>query len=188
MRHSRPTRWGQLAVICAALAAGTAQAQNIPQMLPYNGFLADSNGQPVDGTINLTVRIYETSDAPNAIWQEALQNVPVDTGYFRVDLGRIAPLAADVAAGRTRYLGLSVNGDAEAQPRQAIGSVPYALMAGDSALLGGQPPQAFVSVDRLQAELDGRGFVTRQEVERLVGEGGLDEAAVNALIDARGYL
>ncbi len=189
-RNMRTWCTSLLVAALAAWAPLTASAQELPQMLPYNGFLADTNGQPVDGTINLTVRIYETSDAANPIWQEALADVPVDAGYFRVDLGRVVPLAADVAAGRTRYLGISVNGDAEATPRQAIGAVPYALMAADSAALGGQPAGAYVSVDRLNQELAGRGFITREEVVQLVdgGQAGIDEDAVNALIDARGYL
>ncbi len=173
----------------------SAQAQPVPEMLPYNGFLADSNGQPVDGTVNLTVRIYETSDSPNPVWQETLQNLPVDAGSFRLDLGLIVPLVQDVQAGRTRYLGLSVNGDAEATPRQRIGAVPYALMAMNSAMLGGAPAELYVTVDRLNQELAGRGYVTEARVRELIaelggggGEGGLDAAAVNALIDARGYL
>ena len=126
-----------VAALALAIAPLSVQAQAVPEMLPYNGFLADTNGVPVDGGISLTVRVYETSDAPNPIWQETLQNVPVDAGYFRVDLGLIVPLVQDVQNGRTRYLGLSVNGDAEATPRQRIGAVPYALMAMDSAMLGG---------------------------------------------------
>ncbi|MCA9547700.1 MAG: hypothetical protein KC613_25025, partial [Myxococcales bacterium] len=184
-----------VAALALAIAPLSVQAQAVPEMLPYNGFLADTNGVPVDGGISLTVRVYETSDAPNPIWQETLQNVPVDAGYFRVDLGLIVPLVQDVQNGRTRYLGLSVNGDAEATPRQRIGAVPYALMAMDSAMLGGYPAATFVTVDRLNQELAGRGYVNEARVRELIaelggggGEGGLNEAQVNALIDARGYL
>ena len=187
-------RW-MLTALAVAAVPSLASAQVVPEMLPYQGFLADQNAQPIDGSVNLTFSIYESSDAADAVWQETLQNVPVEAGYFAVDLGRIAPLVAAVVEGRTRYIGISVNGDAEATPRQVIGSVPYALLAGDAALLGGQPAAVFITVDRLNQEFNNRNYVNEARVAQLIaeavlggGEGGLDAAAVNALIDARGYL
>ena len=196
-----------LVVSAACVCAAPAVAQ-IPEVLPYQGWLGQSDGNPYDGSATLLFRVYDTAEAPNPVWQEEIRDVPVEEGKFGVQLGRTNPILNYVNDGRTRYLGISVNGEPEATPRQPIGSVPFALYSRNAAYLGGQRADTFVTVQAL----DQRQYVNEARVNQLIqqaggggagvdeervlelirenggGGGGLDEAAVNALIDARGYV
>lgn len=177
--------------VAGALAlpfAAGAQAPP-PAQVPYVGFLADAAGTAVDGTVSITVRIYDSENAVTAAWQEVLPSVTVTAGYFSIDLGRVAPLGADVTAGRTRYLGIQVGNDPEMLPRQAIGSVPYALVAGDTLRLGGRPAADFLDRGGVQAVVDAGGGLDEAALAAwLVDNGYVTAEQVNALIDARGYL
>lgn len=201
-------------VVALALCAAPlgAAAQGLPQIMPYQGFISTEGGAPVQDPVTLTFRIYEARDAVAPVWQETLQDVPVGDGWFYVYLGMLSPVMNYVTDGRTRYLGISVNGEAEAEPRQRIGSVPYAMYAGDAETLGGESPDVFVTVEELNQELVNRQFVTQvnieevverivqqevierqglslEDLERILDERGyLTEEEINALIDARGYL
>ena len=180
---------GACALVGALFTVSTANAQlGVPDVMPYQGQLLQADGSAYSGAVNLSVRLYERSDAQVPIWTEELQAVEVDDGRFYVYLGMTNPIVANVNDGRTRYLGISVNGEPEATPRQTVGSVPFAIYARNAAYLGGQPADVFVTLN----ELDARSYVDEQRVIELIGEngggeGGLNEAAVNVLIDARNY-
>ncbi|MGK0358130.1 MAG: hypothetical protein ACI9U2_000413, partial [Bradymonadia bacterium] len=167
-----------------------ASAQlGVPDVMPYQGQLLQADGSPYTGAVDISVRLYERSDAQVPIWTEELQAVEVEDGKFYVYLGMTNPIVANVNDGQTRYLGIAVNGEPEATPRQTIGSVPFAIYARNAAYLGGQAADVFVTIN----DLDARSYVDEQRVIELInanggGEGGLNEAAVNVLIDARNYV
>ncbi len=156
-------------VILALLLAPQAFAQ-APEVIPYQGYLTDADGAPVDGNVAMTFRMYDGSDDASPTWEETWANVPVDDGVFVVYLGMTSPITDSVNAGEIGYLGIEVGGDGEAQPRQKIGSVPYALFARDAYYLRGQSPDAFITVE----QLDAREYVTNEEVVNLIGEGEID--------------
>ena len=180
---------GACALAGALFTASTATAQqSVPDVMPYQGQLLQADGSPYTGAVNISVRLYERSDAQVPIWTEELQAVEVEDGKFYVYLGMTNPIIANVNDGRTRYLGIAVNGEAEATPRQTVGSVPFAIYARNAAYLGGQAADVFVTIN----DLDGRSYVDEQRVIELINEnggagGGLNEADVNVLIDARNY-
>jgi len=175
-------------LISLALAATfcvTPALAQVPEVLPYQGYLADQEALPVNGTVQLTFRLYNGSDDVDAIWEETWAGVQVEVGVFAVMLGAQAPFPDGFSDGTIRYLGVEVDDDGEATPRQSIGSVPYALYTNEARYLRGYGPDDFVSVD----DLEGLGYVTEAEVTVLIGDAivnidaGLDEAAVRAIVD-----
>src|SRR5205814_1380936 len=57
--------------------------------------------------------------------------VSLDEGHFAARLGKSTALPPSLFEASSRYLGITVGDDPEMMPRQQLGSVPYALRAGD---------------------------------------------------------
>lgn len=167
-----------LPLLLLALPFAAPAFAQAPEVVPYQGYLTDADGAPVDGNVRMTFRMYDNSADANPSWEETWANVPVEDGVFVVYLGQNTPIVAGVNAGETSYLGIEIANDGEAQPRQRVGSVPYALFARDSYYLRGQSPDAFVT----EVELDARQYVDRDEVTEIVNEIGPGD------IDLDGYV
>ncbi len=151
-------------IACALLTASTAIAQQIPQVLPYQGYLARANGNAVEGTVDIVFNLYAGSQDEEPLWSETHENVIVQDGVFYVYLGSELDLLEYFGDGTTKYLGISVNGDPEAEPRQSIGSVPYALLAGNALALEGYGADYFAS------QQDIENFVTNQELANILND------------------
>jgi hypothetical protein len=117
-------------ILMLALSGGSAMA-GVPQLLTEQGRLLDGTGVPVSGSINVTFTVYDAPTSGTTLWTET-QTITLDSGYFSAILGETTPLPATVFDGSTRYLGVTVGTDTEMQPRQAVFSVPYALVAGNA--------------------------------------------------------
>ncbi len=122
-------------VTLLALAAGSATAE-VPLLVNYQGALTDLQGVPLEGTYDITFKIYTAQGAPYSAWTEIHQNVVVSGGIFNVILGEIAPLTYTVFRFPERWLGITVGSNPEIAPRTRITAVPYAYhgMVADSAL------------------------------------------------------
>jgi hypothetical protein len=107
-----------------------------PLVLTHQGRLTDPSGNPVVGPADLRVTLYDTVSATNGFWTKLYDDVPVQDGYFAVSLVNSdsnAPLdPANFADGNT-WVGVAVGG-VDVGPRQQLGSVPYALVAGNSGI------------------------------------------------------
>lgn len=132
-------------LVGAAAISQTVEAQEVPPVLPYQGFLTQGNGSPVDGTATIVFRLYRNANDVTPVWTETHSNVAVEDGVFYVYLGAVTDLVPYFTDGSTMFLSLDVNGDGEATPRQEIGSVPYALLSGNALNLGGQPANQFLT-------------------------------------------
>jgi hypothetical protein len=108
----------------AAVAAGS-----VPAVMNYQGHLKDDSGVPLDGTYDITFRIYASVSTPTALWTETHTGVTVREGYFSVLLGYSTPLPDDLFAESDRYIGVTVAPYEEMTPRQRFASVPYAFRA-----------------------------------------------------------
>ena len=117
--------------VAVAMSAGNAEAQRVPQFLVHQGRLQDRAMMPIRGMQSLTYRIYSAAAGGMALWTEPL-TVSFDEGYFSVQLGDTVPFPANLFDGTARYLSVQVGMDPEMSPRQLIGSVPYALVAGNA--------------------------------------------------------
>lgn len=127
------TPYAQAAMQQAARQQETISAAavpTIPKTTNYQGVVKDANGNPLNGSYNMILRIYssETSAISTKLWEEFYANVPVREGRFTVLLGGQTPLGT-VLDNSPRYVGITVqgvNGDAEMTPRQEIRAVPWA--------------------------------------------------------------
>jgi hypothetical protein len=108
-----------------ALAQASTPA---PRLLPYQGRLLRADGNPETGTPQLTFRIYDAASGGAALWAEQ-QSVPLTNGFYAVFLGSVAPFTDALFDGSDRWLGVTVEDEAELSPRQQIASVAYAIMA-----------------------------------------------------------
>jgi hypothetical protein len=96
----------------------------------YQGRLADSNGNPINGNRTIQFAIYDATTGGNVVWgAETHANVPVTDGLFNVGLGSQTSggIPTNVWNG-ARYLQITVGGEA-LSPRELIRSVPIAGMA-----------------------------------------------------------
>lgn len=128
-----------LLVLTVLLLASVSTA-DVPRLINYQGILTDSGGQPIDGTHNLTFKVYPDSGAATpALWTEQHIGVDVDEGLFNVILGSSTAIPEGLFEDPERWLGIAVDVDPEMYPRMRITSVPWALRAAvaDSALSGG---------------------------------------------------
>jgi hypothetical protein len=116
---------------------GVAWAQTAPQLINYQGRLADSAGQPLaDGsTVDLTFKFYGLSSGQTPLYLTALQeDVVVTHGLYSVLIGSgtITPgtehtLAEVFQKHPAVWMGVSLDADAEMNPRSRIASSPFAL-------------------------------------------------------------
>lgn len=105
-------------------------AYAVPMMTNYQGTLKDSKGKLLNNSVvTLTFAVYDVPASGTALWTETHSGVPVKDGAFSVVLGSIVNIPETVAQGE-RYLGVTVNTDAEMTPRQALVSGFFAMRAG----------------------------------------------------------
>jgi hypothetical protein len=120
------------ALACAGLGyAPSAAAQTVPLTLTQQGRLLDNTGTPVDGVqLTFTFSLYTAASGGTGIWSET-QVITPDKGYFSAKLGDVTAFPATIFDGSnaTLFLGIKIGADAEMAPRQALTSVPFALLS-----------------------------------------------------------
>jgi hypothetical protein len=109
--------------------AAAAAATTIPTAFSYQGTLRDASGNLVNGTVNLSLRLYGVVTGGTPLYTENFTNVNVRSGLFTVIVGDAQALPASVFNTFPLYLGIKVNNDAELLPRQRLHPVPYAMQA-----------------------------------------------------------
>ncbi len=96
----------------------------------YQGRLADSGGNPLDGTYGMSFSLWDASTGGSLVWgPEGHAAVPVSDGLFSVGLGSQTSGGIPTSAWNgDRYLEITVGGET-LSPRELIRSVPIAGMA-----------------------------------------------------------
>jgi hypothetical protein len=135
-----------------------ADAQSaVPDLLPLDGYAADSKGVGLDGPHLLDIRLFRVATGGTAVFGEQQKNVNFDHGSFSVDVGKANTLdLGKLTAMPQLFLELSIDGDL-IEPRFQVGSVPYAgfaLASGDAQTLTGMPPTAFAAATHSHAFAD----------------------------------
>jgi len=139
-----------LSVVSNGMRLYTAIAQAIlspyaPSTVSLEGYLEEaSSGAPLSGTHSLQIRLYDQASGSNPpVWQESLPSVTFTSGYYTAILGSVQqnPLPTSMALSDL-WLGISVNGGAELQPRFRLGAVPAAMTAVSALSLNGYPISA----------------------------------------------
>jgi len=112
----------------------------LPREMNYQGVLRDENGNPIDGSHDLTFTIYVWGFypiPPRWTWTEIYsetQTVQVNDGLFNVVIGSQNPLDPGDFRGIHLFysdleLGVKVDGGDELTPRVKLLPVPYAFRA-----------------------------------------------------------
>ncbi|RKZ25192.1 hypothetical protein DRQ26_06285, partial [bacterium] len=109
----------------------------VPQQINYQGKLTDATGVALDGTYNLTFRLYNASSGGSVLWSETHSGVTITKGLFDVILGSSTPINLPFDA--QYWLEIIVEGEIMS-PRIPLTSVGYSFRAAiaDSAASGGQ--------------------------------------------------
>ncbi len=144
--------WGGLGILL--LLASSLYA--IPQAINYQGLL-EEEGSPVDGSRDVTFRIYDSSESGSILWEEE-QTVDFTGGVFSVLLGSTDPIPTSVFGGGKRWLSVSIEGEPEILPRGELVSVGYAFFSGSAdsanhALTADEAANAQTADDATNADL-----------------------------------
>jgi len=119
----------------------------------YQGRLND-NGQPANGTYDLTFTLYDSTNVPGNVLAGTITNLStaVTSGLFSVNLD-----FGNVFDGSARWVGIGVRTNGAVNfstlsPRQPLTAVPYAIFAGATTnLVGPLTPQNIAPVTALVA-------------------------------------
>lgn len=124
--------WAQTSGVFARNAV--QQNTGYTRPFPYQGRLADSNGNPLTNTYPMIFRLYASdSDTAVPLWEEnwsGPNSVKVSDGLFSVMLGSLTSIPESVITTNPNlWLGITVGADNEMKPRIQLGSVPYSHQA-----------------------------------------------------------
>jgi hypothetical protein len=114
--------------LCAATWLGSSTASATDVTLVHQGRILDSLGEPVHGSNDLTIRLWNhpTNTAPSALlFEQPFPAVAFVDGAYSVTLGGSPALSADVFAGDA-WVGVTLGSGAEMLPRPIVATVPRA--------------------------------------------------------------
>jgi hypothetical protein len=164
-------------VFLSTFTFGLNNAQARSSFIPIQGQLTDTNGNPLNGSYNLTCRIYDVYTEGSPLCEDAIV-VTVNKGLFSTYLNMQGCSALD---GRQLYLGLQVNTDPEMKPRGIIDNVPMAWTLRPGANIRGDiGGDAILDIDNDSPE--GRGL--RAEA---LATSGVNYAVIGASRSPNGY-
>jgi hypothetical protein len=107
-------------------------AEITPGAISIQGRLMDASGNPLNGTYNVTFRLYEQSSGGSPLCSDT-NSVQVTDGLFSTYIDH----CHNDLRGQKVWLGIEVGSDGEMAPRQVIYSVPYALGLRPGAVISG---------------------------------------------------
>ncbi|MFA4981965.1 MAG: tail fiber protein [Candidatus Omnitrophota bacterium] len=107
-----------------ALTLTLVASAEIPHLMSFQGKATDKTGAPLNGTYNLTFRIYNAGTGGTAKWTETQPNITISNGVLQVQLGSVAPLS--LAFDESYWISIEINTDGEMSPRTKLASTPYA--------------------------------------------------------------
>ncbi len=105
-------------------------AGDIPRVILHQGYLTDTNGNPVNGNLNISFGIYETQSGGTAILEEDIGSVSVKDGFYALEIGKNSNLYSVFSDKNSLFLEVRINNEA-LSPRQRIGAVPFAFVSYD---------------------------------------------------------
>lgn len=139
-------------LILTGLSTLTANAE-VPQLITYQGLLADSAGNPANGLFLIQFRIYDDPSAGSLLWDNGFRTVQVTDGLFAYSLGDSTAFPADLFDGSDRWLGIKVGVDPEISPRKQLVSSPYSMHSAKADSVGTDVNYVHVAGDEMNGNL-----------------------------------
>lgn len=128
--------------LCLAFVMGvTAQtAEAIPTTTSVTLLGKDSGGSPVNGAVNVIIRIFDADTAGTMVYEET-HTTTASNGLVYIDLGSGSGGALDTTVfdGTDRWVEIAFQGTVMT-PRLKVGVVPYAVKAASADTLGTLAP------------------------------------------------
>ncbi|MFK8000252.1 MAG: hypothetical protein AB8H86_11690 [Polyangiales bacterium] len=131
MRTAQPALARTLGVaLLAALLQWMPSVASAAPLLPLRGLLADSEGEPIDGSVSVTFSLYAELEAEGPEWTES-RMVSFSAGRMSVYLGDLPTNPLDLSLFRDSpdvHLGIRIADDEEFE-RVPLGTTAYAAFA-----------------------------------------------------------
>ncbi len=115
-----------LLLLCVAIVAFA----QIPEVMTYQGKLTDADGIGIEGSFDITFRLFDVATGGTALWTEShtgLDQVVIEHGLFNTELGAITTFGV-LDFGIQYYLEIEIDGDVMT-PRQPLRTDAYAMRA-----------------------------------------------------------
>lgn len=145
-------------IALAWLSAGRARA-DVPALLPIQGYLTEKAGKPLDGTHDITFRLYPNAIGDSPFHEETI-SVVVLGGHFNAYLGDNSSTPLNLSALRDNakvFLGIEVEDDGEGVPRLQLGSTAFAAQSAycsDATSLGGKAATEYAPIVHMHSAAD----------------------------------
>ncbi len=161
-------------VLCLVFLLMAVVSADIPQLINYQGYLTDDQGDPVvDGDYSIVFLIYDAPTGETILWSSDRVTVSVQNGLFSQQLGAIPTTVFSESS--TRYLGINVEGE-DIGPRTQLIAVPYSFYSSkaDTAMYAFSGWVDDGDVVRLETSDDSVGIGTATPTEKLDVNGNLN--------------
>ncbi|MBM4388305.1 MAG: hypothetical protein FJ088_11235 [Deltaproteobacteria bacterium] len=115
-------------LILAFLGVFTGSAfADVPGEIAFQGFLADADGNPVAGTVQMGFELFDAPVEGSSLWSET-QDVSVSNGLFNLFLGAVNPINPLLFDGNSLFLEVKIDNEAM-DARLEIASTAYCFTA-----------------------------------------------------------
>ena len=134
-----------IALLGSSLALTALPVWAVPGSVPFVGELRYDGGAPYQGSVGVVATLYDAVSDGEVVWGPVdYGSVTVVDGVLAVTLGSDAnPLDLDSLVADPIWLEVSIDATVM-EPRMAVHSVPYALLARDAERLVGLEPDDFL--------------------------------------------
>lgn len=116
-----------LTLILCSIMIGLCIAQ-MPEQIHFQALLTDDEGDLLNDDIDIEFKIYDSETDGTLLWTES-QTVTAIDGVISTFLGSLTPFADDVDFNDHLWLGVSVDGGDEIEPRYMMGASPHTIRA-----------------------------------------------------------
>ncbi len=131
----------------------------IPREISYQGLIAGVGGQPItDGSHTFEFKLYDSPSAIVPLHAET-QIIHTSGGVFNAMLGTVTPFPSSLDFARQYWLGVSIDGTPELEPRAPLTAVAYALNSATADVAMSVSPDATGVVTSIN-EIDGPVRIT----------------------------
>jgi hypothetical protein len=185
-RHLNDKRW---LIVGMVILAGALLTGCLGPQFTYQGVLTDASGNPYNGSVTITYRIFDDEDAGTEIYSQS-EAVTVTEGRFDSIVGPGTTIAGLDPADLSQPLWIELQiddgtNDETLEPRQRLYGSPYAF-----TLMPGAVISAEMSTDLLgeESEIDALTSVVNMATSnpipalRVVGEQGIELVGVSSSI------